>query len=368
MKKRLLALICATVMLFSLVTACSGGSDSNAASTGSSGSSNAGSSGSSNAGSSGSSGNSGAPAPTTDEKFTLICAATGNDESDYYNTPFKEIIEKTSGGRISVEIHNNGTLGTDYELVESTQNGDIHMTFNSTAIHANFVTAAAILDIPFLFDDLDHMQEAAFGDFYTALAEEYAAKGFHLLGFGTQGFRQMSTNTPVHTLDDLKGMKIRTMETPYHLATWKALGCNPTPIAFPELYLALQQGTVVAQENPYENIVNAKLYEQQKYIVETNHIGLLIGWVMNKETYDAMSEELRALVDDAARQVLEKNWAENAERTARSVQTVKDAGLEIITLDPAVLEQFRAATTGTADMVREDVGAETINKLLEALG
>ena len=346
-------------MLLALVTACSGGSDKNT------GSSN---SGSSNAGTSASTPDTSAPADTTsDEKFVLISGASGNDDSDYYNTPFKEIIEETSGGRITVEVYNNATLGTEYEMVEGVQFGDYQMTFSATAVQANFVPAAAVLDIPFLFDNMEDLREAAFGDFYEVLAKEYEANGYHLFGFGTQGFRQTTSNKPIHTLDDLKGLKIRTMETPYHIATWEALGCNPTPIAFSELYLALQQGTVDAQENPYENIVIAKLYEQQDYVIETNHIALLIGWVMNKDVYDSMSPELQGLVDDAAHQVLEKNWDDAAVRNEKALQTIIDSGTEFITLEPAVLEDFRAATAKTEEMVRENVGDDVVDSLLSTL-
>jgi tripartite ATP-independent transporter DctP family solute receptor len=304
---------------------------------------------------------------TSDEKFVLISGASGNDDSDYYNIPFKEIIEETSGGRITVEVYNNATLGTEYEMFEGVQAGDYQMTFSATAVQANFVPAAAVLDIPFLFDDMDDLKEAAFGDFYTAIAKEYEAAGFHLFGFGTQGFRQTTSNKPIYTLDDLKGLKIRTMETPYHIATWEALGCNPTPISFSELYLALQQGTVDAQENPYENIVIAKLYEQQDYVIETNHIALLIGWVMNKDVYDSMSSELQALVDDAAQQVLEKNWEDAAVRNEEALQTIIDSGTQFITLEPEVLEEFRAATVGTEEMVRENIGDDVVDSLLSTL-
>ncbi|MGM9606584.1 MAG: TRAP transporter substrate-binding protein [Oscillospiraceae bacterium] len=364
MKKRLLALLCSTAMLLSLVTACSGGSDKD---TGSNTGNNTGNSGSSNAGTSDSPSTAAPGNTTSDEKFVLISGASANEDADYYNTPFKKIIEETSGGRITVEVYNNATLGTEYEMVEGVQFGDYQMTFSATAVQANFVPAAAVLDIPFLFDNMEDLREAAFGDFYDALAKEYEASGYHLLGFGTQGFRQTTSNKPIYTLDDLKGLKIRTMETPYHIATWQALGCNPTPIAFSELYLALQQGTVDAQENPYENIVIAKLYEQQDYVIETNHIALLIGWVMNKDVYDSMSPELQGLVDDAARQVLEKNWDDAAVRNEQSLQTIIDSGTEFITLDPAVLAEFRAATAKTEEMVRENVGNDVVDRLLSTL-
>ena len=358
MKKRLLALTLALLLLLAFTAACSGDNGAqNPPNTNAGTNQNGGSGSSSNSGSN-----------SANEKFVLISGASANEEADYYNLPFKEIIEETSGGRITVEVYNNATLGTEYEMVEGVQSGDYQMTFSATAVQANFVPAASVLDIPFLFDSMEDLKEAAFGDFYQALAKEYEAKGFHLFGFGTQGFRQTTSNKPIHTLSDLQGLKIRTMETPYHVATWTALGCNPTPIAFSELYLALQQGTVVAQENPYENIVIAKLYEQQDYVIETNHIALLIGWVMNKDVYDSMSPELQGLVDDAARQVLEKNWEEAGVRNETSLQTIIDSGTEFITLDSSVLDEFRAATTGTADMVRENVGGELVDELLATLG
>ena len=356
MKKRLLALLCSLAILLSFLAACANNTGSNT---------------NSDPGTTNTSTPSTQPdTPNntpTEPEFVLISGASGNDDADYYNLPFKAIIEETSGGRIRVDVFNNATLGTEYEMAEGVQAGDYQMTFCASSVQANFVPAASVLDIPFLFDDMESLKDAAFGDFYQAIAKEYEAKGFHLFGFGTQGFRQTTSNKPIHSLADLVGLKIRTMETPYHIATWEALGCNPTPIAFSELYLALQQGTVVAQENPYENIVIAKLYEQQDYVIETNHIALLIGWVMNKEVYDAMDPDLQALVDDAARQVLEKNWEDAAARNEVALQTIIDSGTEFISLDSETLEAFRAATTVTETMVRNDVGDNVVDALLATL-
>lgn len=116
----------------------------------------------------------------------------------------------------------------------------------------------------------------------------YEEGGYKLLGIADHGFRVMSTNKKVASIDDFKGQKIRTMENPYHLDFWKSIGANPTPMSFAEVYIGLQQNTIDAQENPYEVIVANRLYEQQDYIVETNHLPHLITLIMNDDFYEDM--------------------------------------------------------------------------------
>ena len=121
----------------------------------------------------------------------------------------------------------------------------------------------------------------------------YQKGGYKLLGYADQGFRVMSTNKNVKSIKDFKGQKIRTMENSYHLKFWKTLGANPTPMTFSEVYIGLQQGTIDAQENPYEVIVSSKLYEQQDYVVETNHLPHYISLIVSDEFYNSFLQLAR---------------------------------------------------------------------------
>ena len=142
------------------------------------------------------------------------------------------------------------------------------------------------------FDTIEEVREKVDDEkFYSLIEKVYEKGGFHLLGYADQGFRVMSMNKKIQSLSDFKGQKIRTMENSFHIDFWKALKASPTPMTFSEVYIGLQQGTIDAEENPYEVIVSNRLYEQQKYIVETNHLPHLISLIVNDDFFKLLSGE-----------------------------------------------------------------------------
>ena len=142
----------------------------------------------------------------------------------------------------------------------------------------------------------------------------------------------MSTNKPVSDIEDFKGQKIRTMENSYHLAFWKSLGANPTPMSFSEVYIGLQQHTIDAQENPYEVIVSNKLYEQQDYVVETNHLPHLISLIVNDDFFKNLSQEEQAIMTEAAEIATEYAREQSDERIADRIAVIDESGTQVLTL------------------------------------
>ena len=134
------------------------------------------------------------------------------------------------------------------------------------------------------------------------MQQVYNDGGYELLGYADQGFRVMTTNKKIESLADFNGQKIRTMENSYHMTYWKALGASPTPMTFSEVYIGLQQGTIDAQENPYEVIVSNKLYEQQDYVVETNHLPHLILLIVSEEFMKGLTDEQQQIIREQPRQ------------------------------------------------------------------
>ena len=169
---------------------------------------------------------------------------------------------------MKIEVYPNSTLGGDRELLESCASGDIPFVVQNTAPQVAFMPEISIFDLPCAFDDIQSAR-AAVDDpyFYSMIEDVYIKSGYRVLGFADQGFRVMSTNREIDNMIDFKGLKIRTMENPNHIRFWKALSANPTPMSFNEVYVGLQQGTIDAQENPYEVIASGRLHEQQKYII-----------------------------------------------------------------------------------------------------
>ena len=170
-----------------------------------------------------------------------------------------ELLESKSNGEFKAEVYPSAQLGGDRELAQSCQAGDVAFVLQTTAPQVNFVPKLSVFDMPMLFTDVEQAR-TVLDKFQPVIAKEYEKAGFKILGFGDQGFRVMSTNKKVQSMADFKGIKVRTMENKYHMAFWKAIGANPTPLPWGEVYLSLQQGTIDAQENPLEVIVAAKSY------------------------------------------------------------------------------------------------------------
>lgn len=202
---------------------------------------------------------------------------------------------------MKIQVYPNSTLGGDRDLLETCADGDIPFIVQNTAPQVTFMSDLAVFDLPCVFDSLDECRETIDNpEFYALISDVYTEGGYHLLGMADQGFRVLSTNKKITEPADFKGQKIRTMENSYHLAFWKSLNANPTPMSFSEVYIGLQQHTIDAQENPYEVIVSNRLYEQQDYVVETNHLPHLISMIVNDEFFRNLSEEEQEIMTQAA--------------------------------------------------------------------
>lgn len=195
------------------------------------------------------------------------------------------------------------------------------------------------------------------------ISKEYDKAGFKILGIGDQGFRVMSSNKKIGKLSDFKGIKIRTMENKYHIAYWKALNANPTPLPWGEVYLSLQQGTIAAQENPLEVIVAAKLYEQQKYAILTNHVLHSITITMSKKIYDKLPAEDKKIIETAAAETVKWGREQANKRVENRLNTLKKNNTEIITLAPSAIAELRKASGGVYTMIRKDVGEALVTEL-----
>ena len=226
----------------------------------------------------------------------------------------------------------------------------------------------AVFDLPCVFDSLDDCRKKIDDpQFNSLISDVYTEGGYHLLGMADQGFRVMSTNKPVYSLSDFKGQKIRTMENSYHLAFWKALGANPTPMSFSEVYIGLQQHTIDAQENPYEVIVSNNLYEQQDYVVETNHLPHLISLIVNDDFFKDLPEDEQEIMTEAARLATEYAREQSDERIADKVATIEESGTEIITLSDETRREIREASQGVYDSIKAKINPDIYNSYMDGV-
>ena len=216
---------------------------------------------------------------------------------------FAKEVEKRTGGRYKVQTFYNGALGGERESIEAVQLGTQELAFSSSGPIPNFVPETKILDVPFLFRDKAHARAVLDGPIGQELLAKFDAKGFKALAWAENGFRHMTNSKrSVNGPEDLKGLKMRTMENPVHIAAYKGFGIITTPMAFPEVFTALQQGTVDGQENPPATILASKFYEVQKHLVLSRH--MYSAWVLliSKKTWDGLSADERKIVQEAARE------------------------------------------------------------------
>lgn len=276
-----------------------------------------------------------------------------------YAEKFAEEVYELSDGQMVIQVYPNSVLGGDRELLESCKDGDIPFIVQNTAPQVTFLPDVAIFDMPCLFSTIDDVREKVDNpEFMDKISEVYVKGGYQLLGYADQGFRVMTTNTPVYSLSDFKGQKIRTMENSYHLAFWKSLSASPTPMTFSEVYIGLQQGTIDAQENPYEVIVSNRLYEQQDYVVETNHLPHLISLVASDEFMNTLTPEQQEIINQAATIATEYARQQSDDRIASRIATIEESGTEIIPLSDDIREQIREAATPVYDSIKENVDPE----------
>lgn len=297
----------------------------------------------------------------TEQRYSwpLATASPEDTVTQLYAEKFAERVSELSNGSMRIQVYANSTLGGDRDLLETCADGDIPFVVQNTAPQVSFMKNLAVFDLPCVFDSLEDCRNKLDDPkFYNLISEVYTDGGYHLLGMADQGFRVMSTNKPVYSLNDFKGQKIRTMENSYHLAFWKSIGSNPTPMTFSEVYIGLQQHTIDAQENPYEVIVSNRLYEQQDYIVETNHLPHLISLIVNDDFFQNLSDEEQKIMTQAAREATEYAREQSDARISDRLATIKASGTEILTLSDETRNEIRQAAGSVYESIKEDISPE----------
>lgn len=274
----------------------------------------------------------------------------------------KELRAKTND-RIGLEIFPGAQLGGERELIENIQLGNVDLVFVSSAPLASFSPQFFAFDIPFLFKDRTQaysVLDGAIGQEILASLDKVGIKG---LAYWENGFRQLTNaKKEIRTPDDLAGMKMRTMENEVHIAAWRAEGANPAPLAFNELFTALQQGTFDAQEGPINLFYDMRFNEVQKYISKTNHIYSPWPLLANPDRIASLSDEDRAIFEAAVKDATayQRGLAKDADDKAEAAMTE----VKFTTLTPEELQKFKDRAAPIADVVRAKAGKELVDRLL----
>jgi len=298
-------------------------------------------------------------------KYTIKIGSIDSDSHPTIQSIKQEFVgpvQKLSKGRIKVELYANSQLGGDRELSEGVQLGTIQMAIPATSPLAGFDKRVQVLDLPYLFSSRKAAFEGIDGALGKTINKYLASKGFQVLGYQENGMRHVTNSKrPIKTPADMKGIKLRTMENPMHIAYFKQLGANPTPMSWGELYTALQQGTVDGEENPYAMIVDGKFYEVQKYVSETGHLFSFEIIIANKKFMDKLPADLRKIVETCAKNAAMKQRKMMAASEAKFKAQCIKAGMKVNTLTPAQKKPFIAATAPVYKQFEKVLGKDVMS-------
>ncbi|MCI9530970.1 MAG: TRAP transporter substrate-binding protein [Lachnospiraceae bacterium] len=298
--------------------------------------------------------------------WPLGTASPEDTVTQIYAEAFAGEVARLSDGKMKIQVYPNSTLGGDRELLESCRDGDIPFVIQNTAPQVAFLPDLAIFDMPCMFGTMEEVRRKVDdAGFYSLMETAYQEGGYKLLGFADQGFRVMSTNKGIQSLSDFKGQKIRTMENPYHIEFWKGLMAAPTPMTFSEVYIGLQQGTIDAQENPYEVIVSNRLYEQQDYVVETNHLPHLISLVASGSFFQDLPKEKQEILADAAKYASEEARKASDGRILGKMGEITSSGTQIVPVGEELWEEMQKASQPVYDEIAETVNPEIVKAYKE---
>ena len=239
-------------------------------------------------------------------------------------------INKRTSGRYQIDVYPASQLGKEADINQGLSLGSVDIIISGSSFAAKSYPPIGVTYYPYTFRDADHLLAYTKSDVFKELAKGYEDKtGHHIVAVTYYGVRHTSSNRPIKTCADMKGLKMRVPDVPAYLAMPRACGANTAPIAFAEVYLALQNGTVEAQENPLTTIEAKKFYEVQKYIVLTGHIVDHLNTVVSGNLWKKLSDEDRKIFADVAQEAAAKATAEIKAREAKLVDFFKEKGLTV---------------------------------------
>lgn len=277
---------------------------------------------------------------------------------------FKELTEKYTDGSIKVTIFPNATLGDERTLLERMKMGIVDAGIITSGPIINFVPNFGVIDLPFLFSSPEHAYKVLDGPIGQSLFTELEEQGLKGLAWGERGFRNLTNSKrAVETPGDIKGLKIRVMQNPVYVDSFKALGANAVPMAWTEALTALQQGTVDGQENPLNVIVSFKLYESQKYMTITRHAYAPAPIIMSMLTWKKLSAEQQRAVLKAAQEAVEFERNFNNESEKSWVKELEGKGMIVSTPD---LKPFLEAVKPVYDAYGKNYGEKLIAEIQNA--
>lgn len=254
-----------------------------------------------------------------------------------------EVVSQKTNGDVRIEVFADRQLGEEREMVEGLQLGTVDMTVVSTGPLNAFVPQIAVLDLPFLFRDSAHAYATLDGAVGQELLAKFSGVGIVGLGFFENGWRHLTTKGPVDARDDLKGLKLRTMQNPVHMAAFEAMGASPVPMAWGEVFTSLGQGVIDAQENPITVIYTNSLWEVQSHVTLTGHVYGPHVVLASQTVWDGMPETARNAIKEAMPEVIAYQREQSARLEAEQIELLRAKGM---TVSPIDTTPFRESASG----------------------
>ena len=277
---------------------------------------------------------------------------------------FGELANQKSGGSIKVEVFHSSQLGNERDLIEGLQLSTVEMCVVSTAPLSGFTKKFQVFDLPFIFSETKKTREILDGPIGQGILESLPAQGIVGLCYFENGFRNITNSVkPISKPDDLKGMKIRTMENPIHMASFRAMGAAPTPMALGELFTALQQKTVDGQENPLAIINTSKFYEVQKYLSITRHFYAAAPLLIAKPLFDSLSANQQKAVKEAAVEAMAYERGLLDQMNTKLEDELQKLGMELNRVD---IQPFIDAVQPVYAQYQAEIGADLIKQVQDA--
>ncbi|MFK7880171.1 TRAP transporter substrate-binding protein [Roseobacter sp.] len=276
---------------------------------------------------------------------------------------FAECTNASLAGEVEVQTFGSSQLGKDKELLQKLKLGQVDFSLPSSVM-SSVDDTFGIFEMPYIITDRDHMrrvQDTMMDKFQSAANDA----GYHIVGLAENGFRNITNNVrPINVPADLEGVKLRTPNGVWRLKMFQQYGANPTPMAFSDVFTALQTGVIDGQENPYAQIASAKFQEVQKYLSVTGHVYTPAYILMSKSKYDGLSDNVKAAFADCGTKTQDFTYEKAAELETSLLKVIEDAGVEVNTADKAafieaskpVYEQFATEVEGGQEMIDTVLG------------
>jgi tripartite ATP-independent transporter DctP family solute receptor len=295
--------------------------------------------------------------------FRLSTAGATGHPSIAGGEKFGELVSQKSGGKMTVKVFAAGVLGGDVQALSAVQGGTIDFTVMNSGILQTQVKEFAIFDFPFMFLSGKQADAVLDGPFGKKMADMLPPKGLVNLAYWELGFRQLTNSKrSIKSADDINGLKIRVIQSPIYLDTWSALGANPVPMPFTEVYTALEQKVIDGQENPFSVILTSKLNEVQKFIGITNHMYNPQSLLMSKKVWDKLTKDEQKILTDAAKEAtaVERKYARDA--ADQAIVELKKT-VEVTPLPPTEIAKIQAKLKPVIDKYSANVGPDLVKEL-----